>query len=125
LSQSKPIVASSQKSGFETHKANDGVVIGSDWEALSNLYPSTLTVDLGSLRSVTKVVMKLDWGTRTENVEILKSSDNSTFTTVVPAANYAIGTVPVSFPTTSTRYIRLKINSNNAANSAQMAEFEV
>jgi RHS repeat-associated protein len=125
LSIGKPIVASTQKSGYEATKANDGVVIGSYWEAQTNLFPSTLTIDLGSNYSVNKIVMKLDWGTRTENVEILGSVDNTNFTTIVPAANYAIGTVPVTFTSTNTRYVRLKINSNSGFNAAQMAEFEV
>jgi len=123
LSQGKSIVASTQKGGYEATKANDGS-IGSYWEA-QNTYPATLTIDLGAVYPIDKVVMKVDWGGRTENVEILGSSDNSTFTTIVPSANYNLGTVPVTFTPVNMRYVRLKVNSNSAASAAQIAEFEV
>lgn len=124
LSQGKPIVASTQKAGYEATKANDGT-IGSYWEGQNNIFPATLTVDLGAVTTINKVVMKVDWGGRNENVAILGSTDNTTFTTIVPATNYNLGTVPVSFPSTNARYVKLSVSSNSGAPAAQMAEFEV
>lgn len=69
--------------------------------------------------------MKVGWGGRTENVQILKSTNNSTYTSVVATTNYLLGTAPVTFTPVSARYVRLKVNSNNGAPAAQMAEFEV
>jgi RHS repeat-associated protein len=123
LSQGKTMTASTQKSGFEASKANDGNM-GSYWEGGNNIFPATLTVDLGSVLSVNKVVMKVAWGGRTENVEILGSQDNVSFSSLVPAANYFLGTVPVTFTSTNIRYVRLKVNSNSGAPAAQIAEFE-
>lgn len=126
LSQGDTITASSSKGGFGPTGANDGN-INSYWESNDFSWPSTLTVDLGATYDIAKVVMSLPWGARTENVEILGSNDNSTFTSIVSATNYSIGNTPteVTFSTVSYRYVRLKINSNSAANAAQMSEFEV
>jgi hypothetical protein len=124
LSQGKPIATNNQKTGYKAVNANDGSM-STYWEAGNYVYPSTLTIDLGTTRSVSKVVMKLGWVGRTENIQILRSTNNSTYTSIVPATNYLLGSVSVTFTPVSARYVRLKVNSNSGASAAQMAEFEV
>ena len=79
------------------------------------------------------MVLKLNggWGGRTQRLEILASSDGTTFTTVVPAADYVFdpstnnNTVEIQFPAIQGRYIRVQATSNTGAPGAQIAEFEV
>lgn len=126
VAQGKSISASSQKGGFEATKANDGND-NSFWESNDHTWPSYLTVNLGSSTSITKIRFGLPpaWGNRTENIEIQQSTDGTNFNTLVAAANYSLGSTTVTIATTTTQHVRLKVNSNSAANAAQISLFEV
>ncbi len=123
-SQGKTVTASSQKTGFGGSLTVDGSV-STYWESADNAYPAILTVDLGAAKTVSKVVLKLGWGGRTENVAVSGSTDNVTYSTLVAAANYNLGTVTIPIAPVSQRYVRLAVTSNSAAPAAQLGEFEV
>jgi len=105
------------------------------WESAPGVaFPQILTVDLGSSTPLSRVTLKINpaWGgSRTENFEILGSTDGTNFTTVVAATDYTFNaatnsnTVNIPFNTTDLRYVRVKVNSNSGWPAAQIAEFEV
>ncbi|MDF2473996.1 MAG: coagulation factor 5/8 type domain protein, partial [Anaerocolumna sp.] len=131
LAAGKTITASSVQQTYVATNANDGNV-NTYWEGAANTYPNTLTVDLGSSQSVYKVVLKLNasWGSRTQALSVLSSTDNSTYTTRVASNTYTFNPtsnniVTITFTETSARYIRLNFTSNSGATGGQVAEFEV
>jgi hypothetical protein len=118
------MTASSSKSGFGPARANDGS-IDSFWESNDHSWPATITVDLGTNHTVTRVVLKVPWGGRDERIEVVASTDNSTWVTLVSESMYRLGTVTLSPSPQQARYVRLKISSNSASPAAQIGEFEV
>ncbi len=60
------------------------------WESANNAFPQSLTVDLGAATTVSRVVLKLPpaaaWGTRTQTLCVLGSTNGSTYSTVKPSA---------------------------------------
>lgn len=131
LAQGRAIVASSVQQTYVAANANDGNV-NTYWEGASGTYPNTLTVDLGSPQSVYKVILKLNatWGTRTQTLSVLTSTDNSNYTSRVASNTYTFNpsssnTVTITFTEITTRYIRLSFTANSGATGGQIAEFEV
>jgi len=132
LAKNKSITANSYVQGFAPQNANDGN-IQTYWEASSNTYPNLLTVDLGTQQTFNRIVLKLNpsWSTgRTQDIEILGSNDNSSYSTIVARASYYFdpntgNVVTITFSNKSYRYVRLKIYSNNGANGGQISEIEV
>ena len=132
LAAGRPVTASSELAAFPAANAVDANT-DTYWESLPLTSPQNITVDLGSAVTVSRVTLKLNggWGGRTQRLEILASSDGTTFTTVVPAADYAFdpstnnNTVEIRFPAIQQRYIRVQATSNTGAPGAQIAEFEV
>ncbi|MHA6759072.1 discoidin domain-containing protein [Streptacidiphilus sp. PAMC 29251] len=103
------------------------------WESSDNAFPQSITVDLGAVRTVSRVVLKLPpataWATRTETIAVLGSLDNSSYTTLSAAAgrvfNPATGnTVTITFPATTVRYLRLTITGNTGWPAGQLSEIE-
>ncbi|SCG69322.1 F5/8 type C domain-containing protein [Micromonospora zamorensis] len=104
------------------------------WESANNAFPQSLTVDLGTNRTVSRVVLKLPpssaWQTRTQTLSVLGSTNGSTFATVKASAGYTFNpgsgnTVTVTFTATSQRYLRLTITGNTGWPAGQLSEFEV
>jgi len=133
LADGKPATASSENPCCTAVNVTDSNT-GTYWESAAGApFPQTVTVDLGASTSVSKVVLKINpaWGgTRTENMEILGSTDGSSFTSVVPATDYTFdsttaNTVTVPFTATDLRYVQVKVSSNTGWPAAQIAEFEV
>ncbi|MDQ1656130.1 MAG: hypothetical protein QOD41_1213, partial [Cryptosporangiaceae bacterium] len=133
LAAGRPVTVSSEQGGFPGSKATDGSA-DSYWESANNAFPQSLTVDLGSAKTVGKLVLKLPpnpaWDARTETLSIAGSTDGSTFTTVKPPAGYAFSpatgnTVTVALPAgTSARYLRLLVTGNTGWPAAQFSEVE-
>ncbi|NOU74205.1 hypothetical protein GC098_22860, partial [Paenibacillus sp. LMG 31458] len=131
LALNKTITANTTHGLYKVTMANDGN-LDSIWEGLNFVYPSTLTVDLGTPRSVEQVVIKLGatWGSRTQTFSVLGSSDNVTYNELAASksyffdpANSNIVTIPMGLATT--RYVQLKFTWNDGGTNGQVAEFEV
>jgi subtilase family serine protease len=127
----KTITGSSVQQTYVATNANDGNV-DTYWEGAPGTYPNTLTVDLGSATPVNKVLLKLNpsWETRTQDLSVLTSADNVTYTTHVASNTYTFNPsssniVTINFTETSARYIQLNFTSNSSASGGQVAEFEV
>jgi len=134
LAAGRPATASSENSCCTAVNTTDSNT-ATYWESAPGAaFPQILTVDLGSSTPLSRVTLKINpaWGgSRTENFQILGSTDGTNFTTVVAATNYTFNadtnsnTVNIPFNTTDLRYVRVKVNSNSGWPAAQIAEFEV
>jgi hypothetical protein len=133
LAAGRPATATSTNAGFVAGNAVDGNA-GSYWESANNAFPQSLTVDLGSSMSVSRVVVKLPpdpaWQTRTQTLAVLGSTDGGTFGTVVGATGYTFNpatgnTVTIPFTATSLRHLRLTVTANTGWPAAQVSELEV
>jgi hypothetical protein len=126
--------ASSSVNGAQTpNYANDNNT-SSYWESANNAFPQWLQVDLGASTSVSRIVITLppstSWGTRTQTLSVLGSTDGTTFTTIVASAGYTFNpatgnTVTITFPATSRRYLRLNFTANTGWPAGQASEFQV
>jgi hypothetical protein len=132
LALHRPIVASSFNQVYAPANAVDGDA-NTYWESLNNAFPQTLTVDLGAVRSINRVVLGLpgpSWGARTQTLSILGSTDGTSFTTVLGsrAVNFdpASGNVAtLGFAATPARHVRISVTGNTGWPAGQASAFEV
>ena len=139
LALNRPTVASSTTGGFPSSNAVDGNV-ATYWESVNGQFPAaqTLSVDLGAVFSIGRVVLKLPpaWGTRQQTLSILGSTDANCANTASfpitidpPAARTFVGgtNVVTIIPQTvqQARCIRVSITANNVQPGGQIAELEV
>ncbi|MDI1466306.1 ThuA domain-containing protein [Catellatospora sp. KI3] len=130
LALNRSIAESSHTQTYAAANAVDGNA-GTYWESGGG-FPQTLTVDLGSAQTVGKVVLALPsgWGSRTQTLSVLRSTDGSSYTTAAASAaltfNPATGnTVTITFTAASARYVRLNFTANTGAAGGQVATFSV
>ncbi|GLY25014.1 discoidin domain-containing protein [Micromonospora sp. NBRC 101691] len=131
LALGRPATASSQNQTYAAGNAVDGTA-GSYWESANNAFPQTLTVDLGAVRRVDRVVLRLPagWERRTQTVAVLGSTDGSAYTTLAGASGRVFdpaggNTVSIPLPAGDRRFVRLSVTGNTGWPAAQVAEFEV
>lgn len=131
LALNKTATANNSYAGFPAANAVDGNV-STYYEGASGAYPNTLTVDLGSAQSVGTVVLKLpaSWGSRTQTLSVLGSSDNAAYSTLKTSQAYTFApgtnnTVSISLTAASVRFVRLSFTANTGSTGGQAAEFEV
>jgi hypothetical protein len=134
LAAGAPISASSYTQNYAPANADDGNT-STYWEGTNGAWPTTLTVNLGATDSLTSVVVDLPpssaWGTRTQTLSVLGSTDGSNFSTLVGSATYTFNpssgnTVTIPLPSgTSDQYVRLNFTANSVQNGAQASEFQV
>jgi hypothetical protein len=133
LALNHPISASSEWSSYYApSNANDGNT-STYWEGADGTWPTTLTVNLGSARTLGAVTIDLPpgWATRTQTLSVLGSTDDSTWTTLVASAtstwNPATGdSVTIALPSgTTDQYVQLDLTANDVQNGAQVSEFDI
>ncbi|MFI6821106.1 discoidin domain-containing protein [Micromonospora sp. NPDC050187] len=131
LAAGRTMSASSHADVYGAGNANDGNP-ASYWESANNVFPQWLRVDLGATVGVNRLVLKLPtgWGARTQTVAVQGSTTGSSFTDILAAANHAFNpatgnTVTLTFPTASTRHLRLMFTANTAWSAGQLSELEV
>ncbi|WP_406315867.1 discoidin domain-containing protein [Streptosporangium sp. NBC_01639] len=133
LAAGRAITASSATGGYPAANANDGDP-GSYWESLNHSFPQSITVDLGVVSSVGKIVLRLPpspaWGARTQTLSVLGSQNGSAYSTLSPSAGRTFdpatgNTVTITFPATTQRYLRLTVTGNTGWPAGQVAEFQV
>jgi len=132
LALNQPTSASGSVSGYPTSNAVDGNT-SSYWESTNNAFPQWFQVDLGSSSSIDQITLDLppstSWATRTQTLSIQGSTDGSTFTNIVSSASYTFNpatgnTVTITFPATSTRYLRVNFTANTGWPAGQISELE-
>ncbi|HEV2639815.1 MAG TPA: choice-of-anchor D domain-containing protein [Actinocrinis sp.] len=134
LALNKSITASSYTQMCTASNADDGNT-STYWEGTNGAWPTTLTVDLGSSQTLGSVTLNLppstSWGTRTQTLSVLGSTNGSTYSTLVGSATYTFNpatgnTVSITLPAgTSDRYVQLSFTANNVQNGAQLSEFQI
>jgi F5/8 type C domain/Pectate lyase superfamily protein/Abnormal spindle-like microcephaly-assoc'd, ASPM-SPD-2-Hydin len=134
LALNQPVTASSYTQTYVPANAVDGNT-STYWEATDGVWPSWITVNLGSVQTLGSVTIDLppatDWTTRTQTLSILGSSNDSTFTTIVASATYtwnpATGnTVTIALPAgTSAQYVEFNFTANSVQNGAQASEIQI
>ncbi|GIH23656.1 hypothetical protein Aph01nite_19660 [Acrocarpospora phusangensis] len=134
LALGKEMVESGHVHSFVAANANDNNT-ATYWEANSGAFPNTLTVKLGANAVVSSVVVKLnpgsEWGTRTQNIQVLGREQSATgYSNLVSAANYtfnpASGGNSVTINLNATvADVQLRFTSNTGAPGGQVAEFQV
>ncbi len=128
------MTASGSQSGFPPSNANDNNT-GSYWESTNNAFPQWLQADLHSAQSLGSITLTLppssSWGSRTQTLSVLGSTDGSTFSTVVASAGYTFNpatgnTITIPLPaSTSARYLRLNFTGNTGWPAGQVSEFQI
>ncbi|NUP47876.1 MAG: choice-of-anchor D domain-containing protein, partial [Catenulispora sp.] len=133
LALNQPTSSSGYTQTYGPGNAVDGNT-SSYWESTDNAFPQWIQVDLGSAKSISKIVLDLppssSWGARTQTLSVLGSTDGSTFSTVVGSANYTFdpatgNTATISFPSASTRYVRLSFTANTGWPAGQLSELQI
>jgi hypothetical protein len=131
LALNAQVSASSSTQAYVPANAVDGNT-STYWEATNGVWPSTITVNLGSAQALGSLTIDLPpssaWSTRTQTLSVLGSTNGSTFTTLVGSATYtwnpATGnTVTIPLPSaTSDQYVQLSFTANSVQNGAQASE---
>jgi len=134
LALNAPVTASSYTQTYVPANAVDGNT-STYWEATNGAWPSTFTVNLGSVQTLGSVTLDLPpssaWSTRTQTLSILGSTNGSSYSTLVGSATYTWNpstgnTVTIALPSgTSDQYLELSFTANSVQNGAQMSELEV
>ncbi len=102
------------------------------WEATNGAWPSTFTVNLGSVQTLGSITLDLPpssaWQTRTQTLSVSGSTNGSGYSTLVASATYTWNpstgnTVTIPLPSgTSDQYIELTFTANSVQNGAQASE---
>ena len=127
----KATAESSHNQGFVSANAVDGDA-NTYWESANNTFPQWVQVDLGTAAAISRIVLKLPatWGSRTQTLSIMGSSDGSTFATIVGSAGYTFdpasaNTVTITFPAATARYVRVNVTANTGWPAAQISDLQV
>ncbi|GIH07654.1 hypothetical protein Rhe02_57210 [Rhizocola hellebori] len=132
LALNRPITASSITQTYVATNAVDGNS-STYWESAAG-FPQTLTVDLGSSQSVSRVSLNLppaaSWSTRQQILSVEGSPTGTTYSTIVASSTYTFNpatgnTVTITFSSASTRFVRLNFTSNTGAAGAQLSVLSV
>jgi hypothetical protein len=134
LALNAPVTASSNTQTYVPANAVDGNT-STYWEGNNGAWPTTFTVNLGTVHSLSSLVVDLPpssaWQTRTQTLSVLGSTNGSSYSTLVGSATYTFNpstgnTVTIHLPSgTSDQYIELSFTANSVQNGAQMSELEV
>ncbi|TXL87833.1 xylosidase [Streptomyces sp. IB2014 016-6] len=134
LALRKPVSASSQTQHYGPGNAVDGDG-NSYWESTNNSFPQWIQVDLGSALPVRRVVLSLPpnpaWGSRSQTLSVLGSTNATSFSTLsAPAARVfdpsSGNTVTVTFASAaSVRYVRVQITANTGWPAGQLSGLSV
>jgi Pectate lyase superfamily protein/F5/8 type C domain/Abnormal spindle-like microcephaly-assoc'd, ASPM-SPD-2-Hydin len=131
LALNAAVTASSYTQTYVPANAVDGNT-STYWEATNGVWPSTITVNLGSAKTLGSITIDLPpstaWSTRTQTLSVLGSASGSTFTTLVAPATYTWNpstgnTVTIPLPSgTSDQYVEVSFTANSVQNGAQASE---
>ncbi|NEA33321.1 discoidin domain-containing protein [Streptomyces sp. SID13031] len=132
LAAGKPVTATSTNQNYVASNTVDGNA-GSYWESANNSWPQSLTVDLGSNLNVKRLVLKLPpgWGARSQTIQVLGSTNNSSFSQLAGAAGRTFdpgsgNAATITLPTAvNTRWVRLTFTANTGWPAGQLSEYEI
>src|SRR3954452_22976129 len=89
----RTVSASSATPGYPVANAVDGNQ-ATYWESANNAFPQWIQADLGSTKSLSRIVLKLPatWESRAETLAVRGSTDGTAFTDLAAATRYAFAT---------------------------------
>lgn len=98
----------------------------------SDGFPGELNVDLGQVRTIDTLVLRLrnkdTWANRTQRLEVTGSADGEDYSVLVAQADYEFITAEGNYLTfrvaANVRYLRVTIYSNTEHGGAQLSEIE-
>ncbi|HEV2635606.1 MAG TPA: discoidin domain-containing protein [Actinocrinis sp.] len=138
LALGRPATASSFTQNYVAQNAVDGNT-GTYWESQngSTVFPQSLTVNLGSVTTVGRLVLNLPpvaaWNSRTETLSVLGAGASGGFSTIAGSASYGFNagsggnddTVTVAFGAVHVQYVELVFTANTGWPAAQLSELGV
>ena len=134
LALNAAVTASSYTQTYVPANAVDGNT-STYWEANNGVWPSTITVNLGSDLTLGSITVDLPpssaWSTRTQTLSVLGSTNGTSFSTLVASATYTWNpstgnTVTIPLPSgTKDQYVELSFTANSVQNGAQASEIEI
>jgi Alpha-1,3-glucanase catalytic domain D1/Alpha-1,3-glucanase catalytic domain D2/F5/8 type C domain/Cep192 domain 4/Abnormal spindle-like microcephaly-assoc'd, ASPM-SPD-2-Hydin len=134
LALNTAVSASSYTQTYVPANAVDGNT-STYWEGTDGVWPTTFTVNLGTVDSLSSLVIDLPpssaWQTRTQTLSVLGSTNGSGYSTLVGSATYTWNpstgnTVTIPLPAgTSDQYIELNFTANSVQNGAQISELQI
>jgi F5/8 type C domain len=133
LAVGRPVSVSSHTQNYVGSNIDDGNTM-TYWESTANAFPQWVQLDLGSNRTVGRLVLSLppvaDWNQRTQTISVLGSSDGSHFTTLADgvACRFDARTgdfTAFGLPSRTARYLRLEFTANSGWYAAQLSEIGV
>ena len=133
LAAGKKIISGEHTDVYAPENVNDGKT-DTYWE--SKGFPAEMTIDLGESGKISTVAVRLNpsavWEARTQEIQVLISTDGENFKEISPAARYnfdpATGNrIRIDFEKTDARFVRVvfTLNSSSRTGGAQAAEIEV
>ena len=133
LAAGKKIISGEHTDVYAPENVNDGKT-DTYWE--SKGFPAEMTIDLGESSKISTVAVRLNpsavWEARTQEIQVLISTDGETFKEISPATRYnfdpATGNrIRIDFEKTDARFVRVvfTLNSSSRTGGAQAAEIEV
>jgi F5/8 type C domain len=129
------VQASNSAQGFPPQNAVDGSTstYWSSYWYLSQPFPQTFRVDLGSIMTVSRIVLTLpsNWAVRTQTMAVsgaLTTGGHSFL--IVPTTTYIFDPdygnfVTINFNPVRTRWIAITITGNSVAKSGQISEIHI
>ncbi|WP_337824869.1 CARDB domain-containing protein [Amycolatopsis sp. A1MSW2902] len=123
----RTVSASSVQPGYPVANAFDGNQ-ATYWESANNAFPQWIQADLGSVKPLSRIVLKLPstWESRTQTLTVRGSADGTSFTDLIRSTGYTFASGTVTIPVTaSARYVRLDVTANTQWPAAQLSEFEL
>lgn len=131
----KKATSDSFTQSYTARKVTDGIATGvSYWEGKAKSFPNILMVDLEEVYQIHTVRVCLSpmsiWGKRTQDFSVSVSTDNITFTELVPTKQYTFdpdrgNEVQIKLDQVEARYVQLSFTANSGAAAGQVAELEV
>jgi hypothetical protein len=131
LAAGKQATASSVNQTYVANNVTDASAT-TYWESANSAFPQWIQVDLTSVQTVGRVVLKVNpaWGARTETFSVQTSTDGVTWTTQKASAAYALdstngNTATVTFTGVGARYVRVNVTANTGWPAAQFSDFQI
>ena len=132
LAQGRSVSADSHVEDFVGSHVTDGDA-GTYWESTkgTDAFPHSIRVDLGTEKSISKIVLKLppvaDWNSRTQTLSVWGAHNSSDAFTLASSAGYTFdaatgNSVTIRLSGTATRYIELRFTANSGWPAAQLSE---
>jgi len=132
LSFSKPVYSTTHEDVYQNSYAVDGNPL-TYYEAQKGVFPAEITVDLMLAYDVKYISLYLPpkWEDRTQEIEVLISTDGSNFTTIVARTEYDFLTsesnvIDIILENSVTaQYVKFVIYSNSTGYGAQISEISI